>query len=118
MRTAFEGEGWNVVEVGDCEVGLMRIAERPPAAIVIDFNKLCLDGFGFLEKLEKNPDLEAIPVLVLAVSDVDGDERGKLLKSVDMVVEKGPYCLDVLLRRLRELLEPLQEEVISGREIS
>ena len=116
-RMVLENEGWNVIESGDGEVGLMRVAERPPAAIVLDLNMPRLDGFGFLERIEKNPDWKAIPVLVLTVNDIDDEERSKLLRSVDMIVEKGPYSLDTLLRRLRELLGSAQIKLDSDLEV-
>jgi len=116
-RLVFENEGWDVVEGGDGEVGMIRVAERPPAAIVLDLNMPRLNGFGFLEKLGKNPEWKAIPVLVLTAGEISDDERNKLLVSVDMIVEKGPYSIDTLLRRLRELFASTQAELVSEREM-
>lgn len=113
----FENEDWDVVEASDGEVGLMRVAERPPAAIVLDLNMPRLDGFGFLERLGQKPEWKTIPVLVLTVSDLDDDSRNNLLESVDMIIDKGPYSLDALLRRLRELLGSPQGKVSSLRKV-
>jgi DNA-binding response OmpR family regulator len=115
-RMVFENEGWNVVEGTDGEVALMRVAEKPPTAIVLDLNMPRLDGFGFLKKLRENPEWKAIPVLVLAMGDISDDERNELLASADMVIDKGPYSLDTLLRRLRELVGPKREELHSVQE--
>lgn len=116
-RMVFENEGWRVIEAADGAVGLMRVAERLPAAIVLDLNMPRLDGFGFLKRLEENPDWKNIPVLVLTLSNIDDDGRNELLKSADMIVEKGPYSLDTLLRRLRELVGPARVELSTGQKI-
>ena len=117
-RMVFENEGWKVVEACDGAVGLIRVAEKIPAAIVLDLNMPRLDGFGFLQRLGENPEWKKIPVLVLTAGDLKDDERRKLLGSVDMVVEKGPYSLDTLLRRLRELLGAGKVELSPSRKIS
>lgn len=117
MHLVFENEGWHVVEGGDGEVGLMRVAERPPAAIVLDLNMPRLNGFGFLERLSENSAWKEIPVLVLTAGEISDGERNTLLESVDMIIEKGPYSIDTLLRRLRELFCPTQAELVSEREM-
>ncbi len=113
-RMVFENENWTVVEAGDGEVGLIRIAENPPSAIILDLDMPRMNGAEFLKQLEKVPEWAAIPVLAFTGITVDDDERQHLLESVDMIVEKGPYSLDTLLRRLRELMDPAQENVMSG----
>jgi len=110
----FENEGWIVAEAGDGEVGLMRLAENPPAAIVLDLNMPRMNGIEFLEQFKKTTEWQSIPVLALTGSMVDDDVRQNLLASIDMVVEKGPYSLDTLLRRLRELIGPVKAEAVSG----
>ncbi len=103
-RMVFENEGWNIVEGADGEVGLMRVAEKIPSVIVLDTDLPTMNATAFVQELEENKQWQSIPVLVLAEHSISDEEREKLLTHVDMVIEKGAYSLDTLLRRLRELI--------------
>ena len=113
-RMVFENEGWSVIEGGDGEVGLIRVAEHLPSAIVVDLDIPRMSDVKFLERLSSTPEWSAIPVLALTARPIDDERRDQLLKYVDMVIEKGPYSLDTLLRRLRELTGLAQVKSIAG----
>ena len=113
-RMVFENEGWSVIEGGDGEVGLIRVAEHLPSAIVVDLDIPRMSDVKFLERLSSTPEWSAIPVLALTARPIDDERRDQLLKYVDMVIEKGPYSLDTLLRRLRELTGLAQVKSIVG----
>jgi signal transduction histidine kinase/DNA-binding response OmpR family regulator len=109
-RMVFENEGWNIVESADGEVGLMRVAEQLPAVIVLDADLPGMSAREFLQALEANVAWQSIPVLLLAGRVINDEERNELLAHVDMVIEKGAYSLDTLLRRLRGLIDSAQAE--------
>ena len=113
-RMVFENEGWSVIEGGDGKVGLIRVAEHLPSAIVVDLDIPRMSDVKFLERLSSTPEWNAIPVLALTARPIDDERRDQLLKYVDMVIEKGPYSLDTLLRRLRELTGLAQVKSIAG----
>lgn len=113
-RMVFENEGWSVIEGGDGEVGLIRVAEHLPSAIVVDLNVPRMNAVNFLARLGSTPEWSAIPVLALTARPIGDERRDQLLKYVDMVIEKGPYSLDTLLRRLRELTGLAQVKSIAG----
>ncbi|MCF6256636.1 MAG: response regulator [Gammaproteobacteria bacterium] len=113
-RMVFENEGWNIVESVDGEVGLMRVAEKIPSAIVLDTDLPTMKATTFVQELEKNEQWKSIPVLVLSGHAISDEEREKLLIHVDMVIEKGAYSLDTLLRRLRELIGSSRSETATG----
>jgi len=74
-----------------------------------------MNGLEFLQKLRASTEWKSIPVLALTGATINGDERAELLELVDMVVEKGPYSLDSLLRRLRELVASAAPDAMSAR---
>jgi len=114
-RMVFENEGWNIVEGADGEVGLMRVAEKMPSVIVLDTDlPTTMSATEFVQKLEKNEKWKTIPVLVMTGQSISDEERENLLMHVDMVIEKGAYSLDTLLRRLRELIGPSRSETATG----
>jgi len=114
-RMVFENEGWNVAEGLDAEVGLMRVAEQMPSAIVLDAMLSKMRAFEFVQALKKNGKWKSIPVLVLTRHSINDEEREQLLEHVDMVFEKGAYSLDTLLRRLRELIGDSHSDMVAGR---
>ncbi len=113
-RMVFENEGWNIVESVDGEVGLVRVAEKIPSAIVLDTDLPTMNAMAFVQELKKNKQWKPIPVLILAEHSISDEEREKLLTHVDMVIEKGAYSLDTLLRRLRELIGSARSEIATG----
>jgi signal transduction histidine kinase/DNA-binding response OmpR family regulator len=113
-RMVFSNEGWNVIECSDAEVGLMRVAEQRPSAIVLDTDLPEMEAIEFLQVLVSNEQWKSIPVLVLTGESLDESRRKELLVYVDMVIEKGAYSLDTLLRRLRELIGSSKSETATG----
>jgi len=109
-RTVFESEGWDIVESADVEVGLVRVAEKMPSVIVLDTDLPTMNATAFVQRLEENEQWKLIPVLVLTAHSISDEDREKLLTHVDMVIEKGAYSLDTLLRRLRELMGSSQSK--------
>jgi len=113
-RMVFENQGWDIMEVADSEVALMRVAEKIPSAIVLDTDLPTMNATEFVQKLEENEKWKSVPVLVLTGHSISDEEREKLLMHVDMVIEKGAYSLDILLRRLRELIGSSRPETATG----
>jgi len=58
--------GWDVLTVHSPLEGLRRAALDRPDAIVLDISMPEMDGFTFLERLRKNPDTQALPVVLLS----------------------------------------------------
>jgi len=113
-RMVFENEGWNVVEGIDAEIGLMRVAEQMPSVIVLDAMLSKMKAIEFVQALTKSAEWKTIPVLVLTGQSMSEQEREQLLEYVDMVIEKGAYSLDTLLRRLRELIGDFHSDTVEG----
>lgn len=113
MRMVFENEGWHVAEEVDGKLGLMRVIESPPSAIVLDLHMPRMTGEEFLVSLKDKPEYGNIPILALTGKDLNDEEKNELLKRVDMIVEKGPHSLDILLARLRELVQETLLEAVS-----
>lgn len=104
MRMVFENEGWDVIEEVDGDLGLIRVMENHPSAIVLDLNMPRMNGEEFLERLDEKPEYRDIPVLALTGKILTPEEREKIIKKVDLLVEKGPHSVDNLLARLRVLI--------------
>jgi signal transduction histidine kinase/DNA-binding response OmpR family regulator len=104
MRMVFENEGWNVIEEVDGDLGLIRVLENYPSAIILDLNMPRMNGEEFLVQLDTKKEYRDIPVLALTGKNLSDNEKKELMKNVDLLVEKGPHSIDSLLARLRVLI--------------
>jgi two-component system KDP operon response regulator KdpE len=97
LRVVLEGENYQVHEAATGQEGLIEIANRRPAVILLDLGLPDLDGLQVLKRLRE---WSEAPVLVLSVRD---DEQGKVAAldaGADDYVTK-PFSSLELLARLR-----------------
>jgi two-component system KDP operon response regulator KdpE len=97
LRVALEGENYDVHEAETGRQGLVEIANRPPAVILLDLGLPDMDGLDVLNRLRE---WSQVPVLVLSVRD---DEQGKVA-ALDAGAEDyvtKPFSSPELLARLR-----------------
>ena len=97
LRVVLEGEDYQVHEAVTGQQGLMEIASRRPAIILLDLGLPDLDGLEVLKRLRE---WSEAPVLVLSVRD---DEQGKVA-ALDAGAEDyvtKPFSTPELLARLR-----------------
>jgi adenylate cyclase len=73
MRRHLAREGFDVVSADDGTRGLRLARELRPAVITLDVFMPGLDGWSVLKELKEDPDLSAIPVVMVTIAD----ERSK-----------------------------------------
>jgi len=98
-------EGWHVREAFNGLEALETIKAAPPDLILLDLMMPEMDGFQFLERLRKQKLAEGVPVVVITAKDLTGQDRAKLSKSVDRILEKGGYVRERLLQEVRFLVQ-------------
>jgi two-component system KDP operon response regulator KdpE len=97
LRVALESENYQVHEAETGQQGLIEIAKRRPAIILLDLGLPDMEGLEVLKRLRE---WSAAPVLVLSVRD---DEQGKVA-ALDAGAEDyvtKPFSTPELLARLR-----------------
>jgi len=97
LRVALESESYQVHEAETGQQGLIEIAKRRPAIILLDLGLPDMEGLEVLKRLRE---WSAAPVLVLSVRD---DEQGKVA-ALDAGAEDyvtKPFSTPELLARLR-----------------
>jgi two-component system KDP operon response regulator KdpE len=97
LRVALETENYQVHEAENGQQGLIEIANRKPAVILLDLGLPDLDGLEVLKRLRE---WSEAPVIVLTVRDDVQEKVAALDAGADDYVTK-PFSTPELLARLR-----------------
>jgi len=99
LRLVLEGEGYQVFEALNGQLGLQEIIARKPDVIVLDLGLPDMEGHDVLQRLRE---WSTAPVLVLSVRDSMEDKVKALDLGADDYVTK-PFGSKELLARLRAI---------------
>lgn len=101
MQTLLSAEGHQVSTAADDRAGLIEVASRPPALVLLDLVLPDLGGVRVLEQMREDPELAGIPVLVVT-GDADAVPAMRELLGEDNVVPK-PFAVVGLLARVADM---------------
>lgn len=106
LRYALEMEGYNVYTAANGQEGIDLLASIPkPCLILLDLMMPVMDGWGFVEAIDKDMMLTKIPVVVVtAFSD-----KLKTVKARGVI--KKPVDLDALCQVAKQWCSPATSEV-------
>ena len=93
--------GWEVSTASNGREALTRLTEMHPDAIVLDLMMPVMDGFEFLQHLQRTEQWEDVPVVVITAMDLGDVEKRGLVGRVTKVMQKGAYSGDDLLSELQ-----------------
>jgi CheY-like chemotaxis protein/anti-sigma regulatory factor (Ser/Thr protein kinase) len=102
LRRALEQEGWQVDEASNGRVALDRMAEEPPALVLLDLLMPVMDGFEFVVEMRKVEAWRATPVVVVTAKSLTDDDRRRLEGAVVALIEKSGVDRESLVERIRE----------------
>jgi CheY-like chemotaxis protein len=91
---------WKVIEAANGRIGLDRIREAVPNAIILDLMMPEMDGFEFMTNLQANRDWQHIPVFVLTALDLNQRDRSRLNLGMDKILRKGNISTGDLVSRI------------------
>ena len=92
------------MEAPNGRAAIEKLQERRPAVILLDLMMPEMNGFQFVEELKNNADWREIPVVVVTAKDLTQEERGLLDRQVGIVLQKGAYHSEELLRETGRLV--------------
>lgn len=101
IAMTLKGAGFTVIEAGDGQEGLEKLAQGRPAAVITDQNMPRLDGLSFVRALRARPGMAGVPVVFLST---DGDpalkERARAAGAIGWMLKPfdPPKLLDVMRR--------------------
>src|SRR5258708_822910 len=105
LRYNLEREGFAVDEATDGEEALLRIAERRPDAVLLDWRLPLVSGLEVCRQIRRAPAPRLLPVIMLTARGAEGDRIRGLDSGADDYVVK-PFSPSELVARLRPPTPP------------
>jgi two-component system, OmpR family, phosphate regulon response regulator PhoB len=109
LRYNLEREGFAVDEAVDGEEALLRIAERRPDAVLLDWMLPLVSGLEVCRRLRRTPSTRTLPVIMLTAKGEEGDRIRGLDSGADDYVVK-PFSPSELVARLRAVIRRAQPD--------
>ena len=102
IQVNLERQGYQVVTAFDGKEGLEKIASEKPNVVVLDVMMPYMDGFEVLKRIRKEPETEALPVIMLTAKAQDKDVFEGYHYGADMYLTKpfNPMELVAFVKRI------------------
>ena len=95
-------DGWKTTEAENGEQGLAAFEQHKPGLILLDLMMPVMDGFGFLDELNKRLPHHRVPVVVLTAKELNSQDFDRLNGRVARIIEKGDLTqLDHVMQLIR-----------------
>src|SRR4249920_2913427 len=107
LRYNLEREGFAVDAAGDGEEALLRIAERRPDAVLLDWMLPLVSGLEVCRQIRRAPATRSLPVIMLTARGEESDRIRGLDSWADDYVVK-PFSPSELVARLRAVIQRAQ----------
>ncbi len=99
-------EGFDAQTAADGDECMEMLRADPPDLLILDVMMPGLDGFEICRRMQDDPTLRRIPVVLLSARGREHDrERGMALGAAEYMTK--PYSPTDLMQRIRGLLEPV-----------
>jgi DNA-binding response OmpR family regulator len=104
-------QGYEVDCVFDGQAAMERLKSRRPDFLILDIMMPKLNGFEVLDAISTDPALKDLPVVVLTARYLSPEEKEKLQKRVEGIVQKGETDI-------HEVVAILNEHAVAFRSLS
>ena len=103
LRDLLTNAGYEMLVAEDGVQALEQAEKHRPDLILMDIQLPVLDGYEATRRLKANPELKAIPIIVVTSYALSGDEEKARAAGCDAYVAK-PFSPRALLAKMREYL--------------
>jgi len=106
LRRVLQAQGeYQIDEAHDGREGLEMVRQNVPDLILLDLMMPELDGFGVLEALKADEQLEDIPVIVVTAQELTSAERRRLDGHIHRLLQKGTFLSTDILEDIGDILD-------------
>jgi two-component system phosphate regulon response regulator PhoB len=109
LRYNLEREGFAVDAAADGEEALLRIAERQPDAVLLDWMLPLVSGLEVCRQIRRAPSTRLLPIIMLTARGEEDDRVRGLDSGADDYVVK-PFSPSELIARLRAVIRRAQPD--------
>jgi len=113
LRYNLERDGFAVDEAVNGEEALLRIAERRPDAVLLDWMLPHVSGLEICRQIRRAPSTRSLPVIMLTARGEESDRIRGLDSGADDYVVK-PFSPNELIARVRAVIRRTQKEPEDG----
>jgi two-component system cell cycle response regulator DivK len=103
LRDLLANAGYQMIEAENGEQAIEQAIKHRPDLILMDIQLPLMDGYEATRRIKADPDLKAIPIIVVTSYALSGDQEKAHRAGCDAYVAK-PYSPRVLLAQIREYL--------------
>jgi PAS domain S-box-containing protein len=103
IRLHLEAEGFTVVHAASAEAALVLVVQQHVSLIILDIMLPHMDGWEFLSRLKKVPDLRRIPVVITSIVADRNRARNRAFALGASAVMQKPISRQELYQSLIEL---------------
>jgi two-component system chemotaxis sensor kinase CheA len=103
-KSLLEAHGYQVQVAVDGVEALSLLRQERPDLVIADVEMPRLDGFGLLEAIRKDPELRAVPVIMVTSLDQREHRQRGLDLGADAYIIKQHFDQSALLETIRRLL--------------
>jgi two-component system, cell cycle response regulator DivK len=103
LRDLLTSVGYQIMEAEDGESGITAAKAQRPDLILMDIQMPIMDGYEATRQIKANPELRAIPIIVVTSYALSGDEDKARAAGCDDYIAK-PYSPRQMLAKIKEHL--------------
>jgi hypothetical protein len=104
LRRMMEADGWRILEATDGLQALEAARRQRPDIILLDLMMPVMDGFEFIDHLQRDEALSAVPVLVITAKDITPQDRARLGGHIHNIISRGAYTEQDLLKFTHQMI--------------
>jgi two-component system, cell cycle response regulator DivK len=109
IRDLLASAGYAMIEAVDGAAGVRLAETERPDLILMDIQLPVLDGYEATRRIKADPELRAIPIIVVTSYALSGDDVKATEAGCDAYVAK-PFSPRQLLSKIREVLHQTEDQ--------
>ena len=103
-QSILESAGYEVDLATSAEEGLVKAKQRRYGLFLVDVEMPGMDGFGFVETIRADPDLRAIPAILVTSRNAPEDQQRGFAAGARAYVVKGEFDQVKVLETIRQFM--------------